>query len=314
MLGWIIARPARMRDRARLRGLAAGLAGRMLMVPRKVPPLSMVSMVTSASRCMACSRVKATASSANGSPCTAGLPFAAGCGLDGVLMPEGANTMQTPSLGICSLRRCPLSTYSTTASILPARWKNGRYCLALVALPGRDTSLMRLAAGSLVLWMPRLLLLASSSHSSRRSYTQLRSSSLRWRTTWAKPRATIISDTFCFSSPFSGTVSTLPKASSRSAGDGPTSPAAGTLRVYSILTSTSRPIKRLRRNSLASVAQGSAGRSRVDMRGARRLDSCTRRSTPLAESLMTKQSPDTISTTLPLKFMLSLVWLVGAGT
>ena len=46
----------------------------------------------------------------------------------------------------------------------PARWKKGRYCLALAAEPGVLTSLTRLAAGSLELCRPRLELLASSSH------------------------------------------------------------------------------------------------------------------------------------------------------
>lgn len=64
----------------------------------------------------------------------AGLPGAAGCAREGVLMPLGAKTMVTPSLGIDSFRRWPLSTYSTTACILPARWKKGRYCLALGAM------------------------------------------------------------------------------------------------------------------------------------------------------------------------------------
>lgn len=44
-----------------------------------------------------------------------------------------------------------------------------------------------------------------------------------------------------------------------------------TLRVYSIFTATSRPTRRRRRNSFASPAHGSAGRSRVPGRGARRL-------------------------------------------
>ena len=126
----------------------------------------------------------------------------------------------------------------------------------LVALPGWDTSFTRLGGGSLALYRPRLACLASSSHSSSLSYTLERSSSLRWRITchctgkgesvqcqgkcaallgqplnsaashtltWAKPRATTISATFCFSSALSGIVSTLPKASSRS----PAPPVAG---------------------------------------------------------------------------------------
>ena len=44
----------------------------------------------------------------------------------------------------------------------------------------------------------------------------LHTSSVRCFTTAAKPRDTIISDTFCFSSPFSATVSTLPKDISKS--------------------------------------------------------------------------------------------------
>ena len=44
-----------------------------------------------------------------------------------------------------------------------------------------------------------------------------------------------------------------------------------TLRLYSIFTSTGRPMMRLRRNSLASEACGSAGRSRAPGRGARML-------------------------------------------
>jgi hypothetical protein len=143
--GEVAGRGGELSPRGRLKALAWGEAPRMLMVPRKVPPRSMFSITTSQSRCMQCSRVKSTASSAEGqarraqvkrgqtsggahkpscapyaihsppappahrgpspkgSPATAGRPLPAGCALAGVLMPEGANTMTTPSLGIMSL-------------------------------------------------------------------------------------------------------------------------------------------------------------------------------------------------------------------
>ena len=50
---------------------------------------------------------------------------------------------------------------------------------------------------------------------------------------------------------------------------------------------------------MASAAQGSGARSRVPMRGARMEERLMRRSTPLALSFTTRQSPDTTSTTTP---------------
>ena len=85
---------------------------------------------------------------------TAGLPAPAGCAREGVLMPLGAKTMQTPSLGMSSFRRCPLSTYSTTACILPERWKKGRYCFALQGGRGEGVGIRRMLEEGQVLLRP----------------------------------------------------------------------------------------------------------------------------------------------------------------
>ena len=88
----------------------------------------------------------------------------------------------------------------------------------------------------------------------------------------------------------------------------------GTLRVYSMLTDTSLPIRRCRRNSLASGAQGSGARSRVAPRGALIEDRFTRRSVPAAASLTTRQSPEATSATVPVKVSESFAELEAGGT
>ena len=54
------------------------------------------------------------------------------------------------------MMRCPLSTYSHTAGVLPARCRNDRCCLARVAVPGSETSLTCGLGGSLLLHCPFL--------------------------------------------------------------------------------------------------------------------------------------------------------------
>ena len=44
--------------------------------------------------------------------------------------PESRRVIRHVSLGMYSLRRDPLATNSTNASVFPARWRNGRNCLA----------------------------------------------------------------------------------------------------------------------------------------------------------------------------------------